>query len=69
MGNNFSPWTKYSGKAPVRIEVDGPPCIECTQWDPRVIMDGLGNFNGVRLCMAKEMEHDFSCYIPKEKEE
>lgn len=61
----FEPWESCKGKLPVAVEVSGPPCLECKHWNPVAVSDRHGQFDGVRLCHAKEQFTDFSCYRAK----
>ena len=48
------------------LPITNPPCNKCLHWRPEVTFrdDHRGQVvDGVRLCHAKEMFHDFTCFI------
>ena len=60
----WEPWEKYKDTAPMRIEeIIEPPCKLCKYFSPRVLTNSLGDFDGVRMCVAEEMYSDFSCFV------
>lgn len=61
------PWNDYEKKAPVVIdEIKEPPCKDCKDFNPRITTDRKGTFNGVVICTADSMHHDFSCFLARE---
>jgi len=66
---NWQPWIDYE-KGVEPLDVAGPPCAHCKFWKPQhmyMYIATVGNvFDGVRMCVAEEMEHDFSCYAERE---
>jgi hypothetical protein len=57
----WEPWKTYATE-PELLPIDGPPCRNCARWKPIRKFTGAGEFEGVVLCIAREMEHDFSCF-------
>lgn len=62
----WEPWNDNKNKAPVTLDVAEPPCKECKFWRPRIVTTGYGEYGGVVLCVAKDMQNDFSCYKPND---
>jgi len=67
--SEWKPWEVFVERA-VRLPLDGPPCKDCSRWNPHALFDCNGNADGVRCCSAVDMENDFSCFrqIPKKAE-
>ena len=67
----WEPHKAHEGTVTVHeIAVDGPPCLSCRYWRPITqVMQTHGEhgpiYDGVRLCQAPEMYHDFSCFKAK----
>lgn len=67
------PWTEAKGTAPPATNqgepISEPPCKLCKHFNPQVAFnhtpDGLTP-GGVRLCHAKSMHFDFSCFRNRE---
>lgn len=59
---NWEPWEWYKDMAPIKLDIQEPPCKKCKYWKPRVITNNRGEFDGVVFCVAEDMCHDFSCY-------
>jgi hypothetical protein len=43
-----------------------PPCKGCKYFTPRIRTNTRGEYDGVSICSAEDMYHDFSCYKPKD---
>gem|GEM_PF-6789832 len=63
------PWTELKCEPPQATNdgkpITEPPCRQCKHWKPEVTFhDGPSGqvAEGVRLCHAKDMHHDFSCF-------
>lgn len=55
------------------LDVPEPPCKNCHFFRPQAIFKRYGNsvgqtFDGIKMCWADDMEHDFSCWKPKNHE-
>jgi hypothetical protein len=48
-----------------RLDIKEPPCKMCEHWKPRFVTNGIGEFDGVRMCESKDMFPDFSCYVKR----
>ncbi len=77
----FEPWKTFNAPAPI-LPIPAPPCPTCLFWRPTQLHWGIGHpssppgpmglvgkAEGVRLCWAKDMCFDFSCYQEKPQEE
>jgi len=64
----FEPWNDYIDSAFKITEIKEPPCKYCKYFDPRIVTDSRGNFDGVCLCISENMCSDFSCFRNKEDE-
>jgi hypothetical protein len=66
----WQPWEDYKTTIPApKLPITAPPCPHCKCWNPQPrYWPGYHGFvfNGVRLCHANEMEHDFSCFQRRE---
>jgi len=65
----FKPWETYDDVEPQKIEVAGPPCLDCQAWNPEVVFKKSftgQKFSGIILCHAMNMHHDFSCFHAQE---
>lgn len=60
----WKPWEAFKPIEDI-LPLQGPPCQHCENWRPIRKYSSVG-YNGVVCCHSKEMEHDFSCYKPKE---
>ena len=62
--NKWQPWNLFNTKNPILSidDISKPPCGECINFSPRAVTDEFGNYSGVRLCIAKKMYSDFSCF-------
>ena len=72
----WEPWEKDGLVKDLQIkDCIGPPCVHCRFWIPernvRKTTEGQ-KYDGVTLCHAGDMYHDFSCFrdknAPKETE-
>lgn len=63
----FQPWIDFDTKEEIAAEIDvsEPPCRNCRRWAPRRVY-AYGQFQGVQLCHAQEMQFDFSCFRAKD---
>jgi hypothetical protein len=50
------------------LPITSPPYVDCKFWNPRRMFEVPGDTqtSGVRLCHAKEMYQDFSCFRDRE---
>lgn len=61
----WQPWIKYREDQERIKEIKEPPCKDCQMFRPLRKYDKFGNFDGIAICMASEMNHDFSCFVQK----
>lgn len=69
----WSPWENQEQNKPPTAQNQGqtitkPPCEHCKHFKPEIkFAPGPQGQrpNGVTICHANEMHHDFSCYTPK----
>lgn len=47
------------------LNIDCPPCYNCTYWTPQRHFTKTGEFEGIRCCAAEHMSRDFSCYTER----
>lgn len=63
--SSWRPWEQFKADQEV-LPIPAPPCPSCRYWHPIRNYVNLpsyfGQFDGVRLCHAQEMERDFSCF-------
>lgn len=68
----WQPWEDFKEDLEM-LPIAEPPCKRCIYWQPRrkYYMEPplIGKYDGVVLCAKAEMEHDFSCFEPKQKAE
>ena len=69
----WNPWVEtHTSPPPARNNgevITEPPCKWCHHWCPQIkyaCMDSGFGEDGVRLCHAREMHYDFSCYKERE---
>ena len=52
------------------LDIEEPPCRYCKHWTPQRkyrTVPGVGViYDGLMLCSAEDMYHDFSCYQSKQ---
>ena len=70
----WAPWVTYASEtvAEELLPIKGPPCSTCEFWAPMrrwVQLKDRLKFDGIVCCHADEMWGDFSCYIPRHKED
>ena len=44
------------------IDIKEPPCRWCNHFNPRIKTNSRGEYDGVSICSAPDMYHDFSCF-------
>lgn len=66
---SWFPWIEAKGSVPAATNqgepITEPPCRICKHFNPQVtFINGTEGLTpaGVRLCHAKDMHHDFSCF-------
>lgn len=62
----FEPWNEFTAPLP-ELPIAAPPCPGCRHWRPVPLFTNQGKADGVRLCHALDMHHDFSCYREREE--
>lgn len=59
-------WRIWRGHPLLKLWLENPPCKNCLHWRPE-IKPSINYFDGIALCHAEEMFHDFSCFRMKEE--
>jgi hypothetical protein len=61
-------WKEMAGDSEI-LDIPEPPCKDCKNWKPQRefrFIPGKGQeYDGLRLCVAGDMYHDFSCFEEK----
>lgn len=57
----WRPWDEFK-KNLDPLPIKEPPCKHCANFYPIAQYGTEGVFQGVRVCHAEDMHHDFSCF-------
>lgn len=63
---NYHDFEQRAKALDISDSITEPPCTKCKFWRPKIKTNDRGEFDGIRLCSAKDMYFDFSCFENKE---